>query len=142
MLIFKVVLIAFILGLTSYSHAETVPAETKIKELEEKWSNLYGRSDLDGIMTLMSENSVLIMPEAAPILGLDDIRNATQAMLESDDKVSWESNFASVSSSGDMAYDYGTSTTERADGSVVKGYYLVVWIKENGEWKVAADMFN
>lgn len=142
MLIFKVILIVFFLGVTSFSHAETVPEEAKIKSLEEKWSNLYGRSDLDGIMSLMMENSVLIMPGVAPIVGLDDIRNATQTMLESDDKVSWESNFASVSSSGDMAYDYGTATTILADGTEIKGYYLVVWVKENGEWKVAADMFN
>ena len=142
MLIFKVILIVFFLGVTSFSHAETVPEEAKIKSLEEKWSNLYGRSDLDGIMSLMMENSVLIMPGVAPIVGLDDIRNATQTMLESDDKVSWESNFASISSSGDMAYDYGTATTILADGNEIKGYYLVVWVKENGEWKVAADMFN
>jgi hypothetical protein len=41
-----------------------------------------------------------------------------------------------------MAYDYGTATTKFADGSVLEGQYLVVWIREGGEWKVAADMFN
>jgi hypothetical protein len=41
-----------------------------------------------------------------------------------------------------MAYDYGAATTILADGSTLQGYYLVVWVKENGQWKVAADMFN
>lgn len=56
--------------------------------------------------------------------------------------VSWKSEAAFVSSSGDMAYDYGRATTELADGTVIMGSYLVVWTKENGEWKVAADIFN
>jgi hypothetical protein len=41
-----------------------------------------------------------------------------------------------------MAYDYGRATTVLADGSVIMGSYLVVWIKENNEWIVAADIFN
>jgi hypothetical protein len=41
-----------------------------------------------------------------------------------------------------MAYDYGTATTRMADGTETTGQYLVVWVKENGEWRVAADMFN
>ena len=90
----------------------------------------------------MAQNSVLIMPGSAPVVGVESIRQATQTMLESDDEVSWRSDLAFVAPSGDMAYDYGTATTTLADGSIVEGYYLVVWVKENGEWKVAADMFN
>lgn len=63
-------------------------------------------------------------------------------MLEAGDAVSWRSDFALIAPSGDMAYDYGTASTKSADGSIVEGHYLVVWVKENGEWKVAADMFN
>lgn len=56
--------------------------------------------------------------------------------------VSWEPQAVFVSSSGDMAYDYGRARTTLADGTVVEGSYLVVWTKEDGEWKVAADIFN
>ena len=90
----------------------------------------------------MAQDSVLIMPGSAPIVGVENVRIATQAMLDTDDEVSWESDFAFVAPSGDMAYDYGTATTKRADGTSVEGYYLVVWVRENGNWKVAADMFN
>ena len=103
---------------------------------------MFGQRDLDGIMALMAQDSVLIMPGSEPVVGIEDIRRATSTMLSSEDQISWESDFAYVSSSGDMAYDYGTATTRLTDGSSVEGYYLVVWIKENGEWKVAADMFN
>ena len=116
--------------------------EATIAMLETKWSDMFGARDLDGITALLAHDSVLIMPGSEPIVGTSNVRAATQAMLESDDEVSWQSNFAFVAPSGDMAYDFGTATTLLTDGSVVKGQYLVVWVKEDGKWKVAADMFN
>ncbi|MEH6516719.1 MAG: DUF4440 domain-containing protein [Halioglobus sp.] len=122
--------------------AGSAAGEGEIEALEAKWSGLFGARDLDGIMALMARNSVLIMPGSAPIVGTDAIRRATKAMLESSDSVSWRSEFAFIAPSGDMAYDYGRALTKSADGPVIEGYYLVVWVKENGEWKVAADIFN
>ena len=135
-------LLAIVLSLAStLLYAEERDAD-RIMELEANWSDMFGEKDLDGIMALMADNSVLIMPGAEPIVGVEAIRAATRAMFESEDKVSWRSDHAIVSASGDMAFDYGTATTTRSDGSSITGYYLVVWIKEDGEWKVAADMFN
>lgn len=114
----------------------------EIVELESKWSEMFGAKNLDGITELLAQDSVLIMPGSAPVIGADNIRRVTQSMLESDVEVSWKSNHAFVAPSGDMAYDYGTGTTTLADGSIVEGHYLVVWVKEDGRWKVAADMFN
>lgn len=117
-------------------------AEAEIVQLESEWSAMFGAGDLDGITGLLTEDTVLIMPGTPPIVGIDDVREATRAMLESDDEVSWHSLHALVAPSGDMAYDYGTATTVLADGTVIEGYYMVVWVNENGRWKVAADMFN
>jgi len=114
----------------------------RITGIESEWSNMFGAKDLDGISALLAKDSVLIMPGVAPIVGAENVRRATRTLMESDDEVSWKSDQATVAPSGDMAYDYGTATTTLADGLVVEGYYLVVWIKEDGAWKVAADMFN
>jgi len=103
---------------------------------------MFGARDLDGIAALLAQDTVVIMPGSEPIVGIENVLAATEEMLESDDEVSWASDFAFVAPGGDMAYDYGTATTRLADGSVVTGNYLVVWVKENGQWKIAADMFN
>lgn len=127
------------------SQSITVDAAAEAEEivkLESKWSEMFGTKNLDGITELLAQDSVLIMPGSAPVVGADNVRRVTQTMLESDDVVSWKSDHAYVAPSGDMAYDYGSATTTLADGSVVEGYYLVVWVKEDGRWKVAADMFN
>lgn len=47
---------------------------------------------------------------------------------------------------GNEAYDYGyyEGTTQKADGSESswKGKYVVIWRKENGEWKMYLDIWN
>ena len=138
----QLTLTVLLLGFSLIAQSQPEKGENHIVDLESKWSAMYSEHDLDGIMALMAKNSVLIMPGAAPVVGKEDIRRATKTMLESGDRVSWESDYAHVSSSGDMAYDYGTATTTLVDGSSVQGHYLVVWVKEGDTWKVAADMFN
>lgn len=122
--------------------AQPADSAEAIKALEAQWSAMFGAGDLDGVASLLAEDSVLIMPGAAPISDRAAILEATRAMMASGDTVSWQSDFAVVAPSGEMAYDYGTATTRTADGEEITGRYLVVWIKEDGEWKVAADMFN
>jgi ketosteroid isomerase-like protein len=117
--------------------------QAAIMALEKEWSDMFVAGDLDGISAILAKDTVLLAPGEAPIVGANNVRAATQAMLASGDvEVSWISNAAFVAPGGDMAYDYGTATTKLTDGSVVEGQYLVVWIREDGKWKVAADMFN
>ena len=47
-----------------------------------------------------------------------------------------------VSSGGDMAYIYGVAITVDADGSATPMKYLALWLKIDGQWKVADDMLN
>lgn len=114
--------------------------------LEREWSAMYGQRDLDGIAPLLASESVLLAPGLEAVIGRDSVVAATRALMSAEDadgmSVSWEPQAAFVSASGDMAYDYGQATTRLADGTVVEGSYLVVWTKENGEWRVAADIFN
>ena len=138
----QIVSTALLLCVSFVAVGETGAEESRIADLESRWSGMFGERDLDGIMALMTQNSVLIVPGAEPIVGIEDIRRATETMLQSEDQVSWKSDFVYVSSSGDMAYDYGTATTKLADGSSIQGRYLVVWVKEDDKWKVMADIFN
>jgi uncharacterized protein (TIGR02246 family) len=115
----------------------------EIMTLESRWSDMFDAGDIDGIAAILAEDTVLIMPGSAPLVGIGAVRAATEDMLADDEAdVSWKSTAAFVAPGGDMAWDYGVGTTVLADGSVVEGHYLVVWKREDGEWKIAADMFN
>lgn len=129
---------------TDATQAVDLAAEAeKIKTLEREWSDLFGARDLEGITALLSQETVLLPPGTMPVTGVSAVRSATEQMLLDDSvEISWSSTAAFVAPSGDMAYDYGVAKTVNADGSVVEGSYLVVWVREDGAWKIAADMFN
>jgi uncharacterized protein (TIGR02246 family) len=117
--------------------------EAAIMELEREWSAMFGARDVDAILNLHAADAVQLPPGMEPVIGQEALRAAWEgfATLEGFD-VSWEPTAAHVSPDGNMAYDYGTSSMTLPDGTVQNGKYLVVWVKVDGEWKVAADMFN
>jgi len=51
-----------------------------------------------------------------------------------------------VARSGDLAYEIGTYELTGNDAKgrpqTAKGKYVVVWKKQAGSWKAAADIFN
>ena len=131
--------------------AESVAADLAAERetlmaLERNWSDMYGQGDVDGIAALLAKESILLAPGHSPAVGRDDVVGLTRALMDAEAadgvSVSWEPQDVFISSSGDMAFDYGRATSTLADGSVIEGSYLVVWIKEDGEWKAKADIFN
>lgn len=113
---------------------------------ESAWSEAWGRGELDQIAPLFAENSVLLAPGMNAIVGRDSIDAANREVFAAERaaglELSWEATEAFVSESGDMAWDYGKVTARDQDGTETVSAYLVVWTKEDGQWKVAADMFN
>ena len=127
----------------SRTDADRAADEREVMELEREWSAMYGNRDAEGIMALMGSNPVIIAPGAAPLVGRDAVSDGLAADLANfDSSASWEPISATVSDDGSMAFDYGKVTVSMADGSTTESFYLVVWQKEGGEWKVAADMYQ
>jgi hypothetical protein len=88
-------------------------------------------------------DAVQLPPDAPPVAGTEALPAVWDFMANTEGlEVSWEPTFARVSPDGNMAYDYGTASMTLPDGAVQSMKYLVVWVREDGEWKVAADMFN
>ncbi len=113
-----------------------------IMQLERDWSALFGARDVDAIMNLHAADAVQLPEGMGPVVGQEALRASWDAFAAMEDfDVSWEPTAAFVSPDGNMAYDYGTTSATTPDGTV-PGKYLVVWVKVDGEWKVAADMFN
>ncbi len=48
-----------------------------------------------------------------------------------------------VQQAGDIAFEVGTYEMKGGDGKVLdRGKYLVVWKRENTEWKLYRDIWN
>jgi ketosteroid isomerase-like protein len=121
------------------SGVDTAAEAAAIMSLEREWSAKFQEEDLEWIVNLHATNGRQFPPNAEPIVGREALRTQWEAMFDLD--ASWESVEAHVSASGDMAYDFGTATIITPEGPA-PSKYLVVWVREDGEWKVAVDMFS
>jgi ketosteroid isomerase-like protein len=138
------------LALVSCTPAEAPPAPAvdtaleaeTIMELDSEWVQRYADRDFEWITNLHAANAVLLPPGADIIEGNTAIGAAWEGMTEVFPQASWVPIMAKVSSSGDMAYVYGRATGTMADGTELPMKFMEVWVKLDGEWKVAADIFN
>lgn len=122
---------------------DTAAEEAAIMALEREWSDRVAADDVDWIMGIHSADAVQLPPNAPLVAGTEALRAVWDFMANTEGlEVSWEPTTARVSPDGNMAYDYGTASMTLPDGTVQSMKYLVVWVREDGEWKVAADMFN
>ena len=82
-------------------------------------------------------------PGKALVVGKERMLAEFQKVVETDGhELSWEPTKAVVSESNDMAYAYGTLTMKLPGQAPVPGKYVVVWVKEDGEWRLAIDIPN
>ena len=121
----------------------TSNAETEtIMELDREWARRYADRDIAWIAAIQANDAVLLAPGGERLDGRDAIRAAWEGMPDTLPQATWEPVIAKVAAGGDMAYVYGTALGTTPDGTKVPMKYLEVWVKIDGEWKVAADMFN
>ncbi len=122
----------------------TSNAETEtIKELDREWARRYAARDTAWIAAIQATDAVLLAPGGERIDGREAIGAFWGGTLPDVlPQATWEPVTAKVSASGDMAYVYGTALGTTPDGTQVPMKYLETWVKIDGEWKVAADMFN
>jgi ketosteroid isomerase-like protein len=119
---------------------DTAAEAEKIKALEAEWSKRFGSGDIEWIMNLHDAGAVQMPPNAPPIVGHEALRTQWEGMIKNL-KASWNPTKVQVAASGDMAYDLGDVTIQGPDGPI-PAKYVIVWVREGDEWKIAVDMFS
>ncbi len=119
------------------------PNPNEIMELERETCRQTRSGSLRWITDMCMENVLQFSPGKPLVVGKEGMRAEFQKVLDTDGyELSWEPTEAVVSESNDMAYAYGTLTMKAPGGEPVPGKYVVVWVKENGEWRLAIDIPN
>jgi ketosteroid isomerase-like protein len=125
------------------STVDTQAEAQAIMALEREWSARFAADDVDWIVDLHAANARQLPPNAEAVVGAEALRATWEGMATTEGfSATWESSEVHVSDAGDMAYDLGTGTITTPDGQATPFKYVVVWVKENGEWKVAVDIFS
>lgn len=118
----------------------------RIHDTNADWVKSFEQRDFATMEALFTPDSLLLSPNAPAVEGPKAVIEVWKSWAELPNVVvAWGADRVEVSSSGDMAYDYGwyIFDFDTENGRVKdKGKYIVVWKKVDGAWKVAADIFN
>jgi uncharacterized protein (TIGR02246 family) len=121
--------------------------ESAIRKADAEWSRAVEAKDLEKATSFYADDAS-VYPFNSPLAsGRDNIRQLWSHLFDSPGfHLQFAPTKVEVAKGGDMAYDAGTFELKMngSDGTPTtsQGKYVVVWKKQNGQWKAVADIFN
>lgn len=123
--------------------APAVAQKAKIEAVNAKWTELFNKGDFEGVAQLYTVDAIAFPPGSAMVRGRAAIGRMWKGMAEqvSNPKVT---TLEVKRLSPSAAREIGTFSlmTKGPSPKEVSGKYLVVWERVQGEWKLAADIWN
>lgn len=119
-----------------------------LTQLDDAWSKAAATRNADSVASYYAVDAIAYPPSAPVAVGQTAAKAVWAACFaDSSYAISWKTDHASVSQSGDLGFTAGTyeESFRRADGTRVtlKGKYLCVWKQqEDGTWKGYRDIWN
>lgn len=130
----------------SQQNVDLAAEEQKIRELNRQWVEWVEAKNVKAIADLYAEDGLIMPPNATQAEGPEAVGKVWESITQLPEvEMSFEPTTIEVAQSGDMAYDIGAYSLSFAgdQGQVEdQGKYVVVWVREGEDWKVAADIFN
>ncbi len=125
--------------------AEDKQARAEIEAVNEEFIAALNGGDAAGIAALYTEDAILLPPNSEMLEGREAVQAFWQGGMDmgiKEGKLETEV----VEAQGNAAYEVGKYTLiiEPPGGPTItdKGKYLVVWKRQEGSWKLHADMWN
>lgn len=88
----------------------------------------------------MAKDGVILRSNENPITEADAIEYLTQ-VDDTGFKITWNPQRAQIAASGDLGFTYGVFDIE-VENQTIRGTYVNIWKKQNGEWKFALNTVN
>ena len=124
----------------------TASDEQAIRSANARWLELISKKDAAGIGQLYAEDGAALPPYFKAVVGRAAISQWWASQMKTPGfTMAFGTDQLVFSTPGDMALDRGwyRVSAQGPDGVINDtGKYVVVWRKIDGEWKVAADIFN
>ena len=120
--------------------------EQAIRKTNEKWLALIRDHDAVAVSQLYSADGAMMAPGAPIAQGQPALEKAWGGLMKTPGfELTFKADQILVAKGGDMALDRGTyllSLNGPNGPTKDVGKYVVVWRNVDGQWKVAADIFN
>lgn len=111
-----------------------------------QWVETVKTGDGDKVAQFYTRSGKFLPPNQPIASGRQEIANAWNGLLKMPNvKLTFGPVLVEVAESCDLGYDIGTYKLgfDGPNGRVEdEGKYVVVWRKEDGEWRAAADILN
>src|SRR5262245_37313434 len=110
------------------------------------FSKAFNAKDAAAIADFYAEDAIMFPPGEVKVVGHENIKKFWQgAMAIENSKISLVCD--EVKADGNLAFDTGTFTFDGFDKASNKvtsehGKFVVVWVKQDGVWKMHRDMWN
>jgi len=134
-----VLVIVFLTALVAPALAQ----KAKIEATNAKWAELFNKGDFEALAQLYTADAIAFPPGSAMVRGRAAIGKMWKSMAEqvSNPKVT---TLEVKRLSPSAVREIGTFTlmTKGPTPKEVSGKYLVVWERVQGDWKLAADIWN
>ena len=128
------------------THDNGAAHEQAIRKTNERWLALIRNHDAAAVSMLYASDGAMMAPGAPIAQGQRALEKAWGGLMETPGfGLTFKADQIVVATGGDMALDRGTYLLSLAGphGPTKDiGKYVVVWRNIDGQWKVAADIFN
>jgi len=116
--------------------------QNEIASANENFMNAFNQGDAAGMAALYTENGQVLPPNGEFVTGKQAVQMFWQAVMDMGIK-EIKLDIIEVEDHGDTAIEVSGYTLKGAGEQVLdKGKYIVIWKKENGQWKLHQDIFN
>jgi ketosteroid isomerase-like protein len=119
--------------------------KARLREIHTK-TRVSNTTNIDSEMGYIDEETFLIPPSSKPIVGRDAVRTFVEETINTKvtsmgDPRKGHSDFW-ISSSGDLAINRGHYKVKKESLAKEEGYYITIYRKLDGEWKLLGEMWN
>lgn len=102
----------------------------------------FAKGDAAGLAAMYSTTGQAFPPNSDVVRGREGLQKLWQGAMASGVKEIMLTT-TEVESHGDTAHEVGTYSMNAAEGKPVdRGKYIVIWKRENGQWKLHRDIWN
>ena len=119
-----------------------------IKHFVEQMVSMFNKGDVEGLLTIMTENAVIMPPNEPKISGKEAIGSWTKSFFDPFENYHLSCSLEEVQVAGTWAFILGHFTltlTPKGGGEVIDETSKFIDILEqqpNGDWKLAREIFN
>jgi len=132
----------FLFACSTENSLEVNPQE--LIDADKAFSKLSSEEGMNhAFLTYCASDGVLLVQGSMPVVGHEAVKDLIGNRDDSAIKLTWEPIHAMVAKSGDLGYTYGLFSRYHVElDSTIKGTYVSIWVKENGDWKFVLDSGN